>query len=85
MAEDTARGARRAETDKAQATGGARAMSLRSVFKVEIADDLEALRTMITRHRDEMVAHALVLAQRDVREGRRSLPGFTVTEERVPV
>jgi hypothetical protein len=58
-------------------------MGLRTVWRVELADELEAVRTMWRMHREEMVAYALQLAQRDVREGKRTLPGFTVTEDRV--
>ena len=81
-AEEAAKGASRAERDKAQATGGTRAMGLRTVWRVELADELEAVRTMWRLHREEMVAYALQLAQRDIREGKRTLAGFTVTEDR---
>lgn len=83
QAEDLTKGAQRAERSKAQATGGTRAMGLRTVWRVELADELEAVRTMWRMHKEEMVAYALQLAQRDVREGKRTLAGFTVTEDRV--
>lgn len=84
-AEDAQKAAKRAENAKAQATGGSRAMSLRSVWKCEMTDPVAAARWAWVAHRPECEAFFLTLAEKDVRVGARKLAGFAVTEERVAV
>lgn len=84
-AEQAQKAVKRAEGDRAQATGGSRAMSLRSVWKTEMADPVAAARWAWVAHRAECEAFFLDLAQKDVRTGRHTIDGFTITEVRVPV
>jgi hypothetical protein len=56
---------------------------MRTVWRVEVADPNVAMRTMWARHREELTAFAKQLAERDVREGKRVLDGFTITEDKV--
>lgn len=81
-AEQLAKGANRAERATAHATGGTRAMGLRTSWNVTVANEVLALRTMMALHRPELVAYALTLAKQDVRSGKRQLEGFTIEPER---
>lgn len=73
--------AKRAENTKAQARGGDRAMGLRTVWRAELTDRKAALLHYLTAQPDEIVSLLCRLADRDVREGKRSLPGFDVIAE----
>lgn len=84
-ARDAQKGAKRAEGDRAQAIGGSRAMSLRSVWTASMADPVAAARWAWVAHHPECEAFFLTLAEKDVRAGARKLDGFAITEERVPV
>ena len=92
-AEALLRDARRAETAANAATrqtataGGAfgRAAGLRTVWVVTIDDPVEAARTCWGEAREEMLGFLQEWGDRQVRLGRRSIPGFTITEQKVAV
>lgn len=83
IAEDAARDAKRIENTKTQARGGERAMGLRTVFKPVMTDRKAALLHYLTAQPDEIVATLQRLAETDVREGKRVIPGFDVVSETV--
>lgn len=74
--------AKRAANDKAQARGDGRAVSLRSYFTPVLTDPQAALRHYASTRAPELKAFLTGLAQADVREGKRQIPGFDVHEER---
>jgi hypothetical protein len=75
--------AKAAAGDKAHATGGTRAMGLRSVWKAELKDAQIAAGFFWKRDPSVFNAFLQKLADEDVRSGKRSIPGFDVTETRV--
>lgn len=75
--------AKAAAGDKAHATGGSRAMGLRSVWKAELKDAQIAAGFFWKRDPSVFNAFLQKLADEDVRAGKRSIPGFDVTETRV--
>ncbi len=75
--------ATKAENSKAHATGGARAMGLRSVWRAEMTDGREAAGHYWRTRREEVDAFFQGLADADVRAGKRDIPGFLVLETRV--
>lgn len=69
---------------KAHATGGNRAMGLRSVWRAEITDQREAMIHFWSTNREAFVPFLQKLADDEVRSGKRSgIPGVTITEDRV--
>lgn len=85
-AEQAQKDAKKAENAKANAGGGdARAIGLRSVWTPALVDAGAALTHYVGRRPDELKSLLLKLAQDDVRAGVRSIPGFAITETRVPV
>lgn len=81
-AADLAQGAKRAAAEKAHATGGTRAMGLRSYWTAELIDGPLAARHFWLTRRAECEAFFTQLAQADVNRGARAVAGFAVTEER---
>lgn len=78
--------ANRAAKGKAKASGGiGRAASLRTTFEPELVSGVEAARHYWQHRREDMEAFLLECAQKDVRAGVRSIPGFTITEKKVAV
>jgi hypothetical protein len=75
--------ATKAEGAKAHATGGTRAIGLRSVWVAKMTDPREAARHYWLDRREQVDAFFQSLADADVRAGKRSIPGFDVVEERV--
>ena len=75
--------AKAAAGDKAHATGGSRAMGLRSVWKAELKDAQIAAGFFWKRDPSVFNSFLQKLADEDVRAGKRSIPGFDVTEARV--
>lgn len=73
--------ANRAAADKAHASGGSRAMGLRTHFRAEITDPKACLIFYASTRRDDLMAFLLRLAQADVDAKRRQIPGVTVIEE----
>lgn len=82
QAEEAERAAKAAVKDKAHAMGGDRAIGLRSRWVATMADAHEAAGHFWRLN--PAAFHALLqkLADDEVRAGKRSIPGFTVTEER---
>lgn len=77
--------AARAGKQRAQAKGGERAVGLRSVWTPALVDPCAALKHYRERQPDELKAWLLEQAQKDVRNGARSIPGFTITESKEAV
>lgn len=77
--------ATRAEKQKAHATGGERAVGLRSVWTPILTDSCAALRYYREHNPDGLKQWLVEQAERDVRAGARNIPGFEVTEARVAV
>lgn len=75
--------ATKAENSKAHATGGTRAIGLRSVWRAEMVDGREAARHYWLTRREEVDAFFQGLADADVRAGKREIPGFLIQETRV--
>lgn len=75
--------ATKAENSKAHATGGTRAIGLRSVWRAEMVDGREAARHYWQTRREEVDAFFQGLADADVRAGKREIPGFLIQETRV--
>lgn len=89
-AEDLAREAKKAEAsavfaenDKAHAKGGTRAMGLRSVWRAEMTDGRAAAGHYWATRREDVDAFFQGLADADVRAGKRTIPGFLISETRV--
>lgn len=74
--------ANRAASDRAQATGGARATTLRSYWEPVLVDAPAALKHYVSTRPDDLKAALLRLAEEDVRAGKRTIPGFDVREDR---
>lgn len=75
--------ATKAENSKAHATGGARAMGLRSVWRAEMVDGRAAAGHYWQTRRQDVDDFFQGLADADVRAGKREIPGFIVAETRV--
>jgi hypothetical protein len=74
--------ARKAETDKAGAKGGARAVTLRSTYVATIVDPVAAARHMWATRKDMMLAYITELAQQQVNAGLRDIPGVEIVEKK---
>jgi hypothetical protein len=77
--------ANRADKDRAQAKGGSRAVGLRSVRVPELTDPVAALKHYREAQPDLLKAWLVDQAERDVRAGARTIPGFTISETKVAV
>lgn len=82
-AEKAEAAATRAESDKAHAKGGTKAMGLRSVWRAEMTDPRAAAAHYWTTRRADVDAFFQGLADADVRAGKRDIPGFLIAETRV--
>lgn len=82
-AEAAQKAAKTAASDKAHATGGSRAMGLRTVWKAHMADAHAAAAHYWRTNPEAFTALLQKLADDDVRSGKRSVPGFEIVEERV--
>ncbi|RZJ40194.1 MAG: hypothetical protein EON87_18545 [Brevundimonas sp.] len=82
-AEVAERAAKAASQDKAHATGGSRAMGLRTKWTATLNDPHAAAAHYWRLHPDAFNAVLQKLADDDVRAGKRTVPGFTISEERV--
>lgn len=67
--------------DKAHAKGDGRAIGLRKTYRPILADRKAALRHYAASRPDDLVAFLCRLAEQDVRDGKRQIPGFDVIEE----
>lgn len=74
--------AARAEKARPQAAGGARATTLRSYYHPELTDPGAALRHYVKVNPDAVKGFLLRLAETDVTNGARAIPGFEIVEER---
>lgn len=89
-AEDAMEAAKQAEREanriadaKTHAKGGdGRAIGLRSYWVPSIANAQAALKHYMKARPDELKDWLLDQAEKDVRAGKREIPGFTITEER---
>lgn len=78
-----ARAAKAAQNDKAHASGGSRAMGLRTRWTATITDPAAAARHYWQTNPLAFGALLQKMADDDVRAGKRSVPGVAITEERV--
>lgn len=76
------RAANKADKAKAHATGGSRAIGLRSYWVAEITDRRELLAHYMRTRPADLEAWLQDQADKDVRAGIRNIPGVTVKEER---
>lgn len=74
--------AHRAANDKAHAQGGARAVGLRSYWRPTMTNARDALKHYVTDRPEDVRSFLLTLAEADVRDGKRSIPGFEILEEK---
>jgi len=77
------RQAAKAGKQKAFAGGGSRSIGLRSVLTPALVNPVEALKHYRERQPAALKMWLLKQAEHDVRAGARSIPGFTITEEKV--
>jgi hypothetical protein len=70
-----------AANDKAHAKGDGRAIGLRRSYRPILTDRKAALMHYAASRPDELVSFLCQLAETDVREGKRQIPGFDVIEE----
>jgi hypothetical protein len=82
-AEGAQKFAAKAEKQKAHATGGERAVGLVDRYTPELIEPVEALKHYRTTQPEALKAWLLSQAEKDVRAGARSIPGFTIHHERV--
>jgi hypothetical protein len=73
--------ARRAEKARPQATGGPRAATLRTTYRPELLSASEALKHFVRVRPDDVKAALQRLAEVEVRNGARELPGFNIIAE----
>lgn len=72
--------AKRVESSKTHATGGGRAVGLRTSYAPELVDGTAAARHYWQNNRAEMEAALMDMARKDVRAGKREIPGFKINE-----
>lgn len=82
-AEALAKAAREAEKSKAHASGGSRAMGLRTVWTAELTDPKGAAAYFWKLNPEAFNGFLQNLADDEVRQGKRQIPGFTITEKKV--
>lgn len=70
---------------RAQVRGAERAVSLRSVWTPALVDPMAALKHYMAAQPDALKDWLLDQARKDVRTGKREIPGFNITEEKVAV
>lgn len=79
-AADLEKKAARLEKGRAHATGGERAVGLRSVWTPTLVNPVEALKHYRATQPEGLKAWLLDQARQDVRAGKRSIPGFEIIE-----
>jgi DNA-binding PadR family transcriptional regulator len=80
-ADEAAAAAARLEKDRSHAKGEGRAIGLRKTYRPVLTDRKAALMHYAATRPDDLVAFLCRLAEVDVREGKRTIPGFDVIEE----
>jgi hypothetical protein len=84
-AADAAKKADRLDKVRAQATGGERAVGLRSTYRAEITDALAFGKWAWTHRQSEYLQFLGEIAARESRHGPKGIPGLTVHEDRKAV
>ena len=74
--------ASRASKDKAHASGGGRAIGLRTRKFCRMTDRREAARYFWEKHQDRFDALLLEMAEEERKSGKSVIPGFVIEEER---
>lgn len=72
--------ANRIAKERAQSQGGSRALGLKKTYTPVLEDGVVAARHYWATQREACEAFFLSLAQTDVREGKRQIPGFRIEE-----
>lgn len=80
-AEDAAKDAKRIDQAKSHAKGDGRAIGLRTTYRAVMTDRKAALIHYVSTRPDDIAATLQQLAEIDVREGKRAVPGFNVIAE----
>lgn len=80
-ADDAAKDAKRIDQAKSHAKGEGRAIGLRTSYRAVMTDRKAALMHYLANRPDDIVATLQRLADIDVREGKRAVPGFDVIAE----
>ena len=74
--------AKRAEKAKAHAKGDGRAKGLRTVWRAQMTDEREAAGWLWKEHHAELIAFAQDKADKAAKAGKRTIPGFEITEHK---
>jgi hypothetical protein len=74
--------AAKAEKAKAHAKGDGRASGLRAVWRATLTDERAAAGWLWTDHKAELMAFVQEQADKATRAGKRSIPGFEITEHK---
>jgi hypothetical protein len=82
-AKDLERDANRLAKAKPQAHGEGRAVGLRTVYRPVMTSYVDAARWAYAEHKEAFTAFIQDLAEKQVRIGKREIPGFDVKEEKV--
>lgn len=92
QAEKLAEDAKKAEAaanklakDKGHAKGGSRAISLRTTYRPELTDLNAAIRHYWSSRQPEFANLVCELAEKDMRAGKREIPGFNIIEHKEAV
>lgn len=80
---DLERDASKLEKAKPQARGDGRAVGLRTVYRTVMISFVEAARWAFKEHKEDFTEYLQDLAEKQVRSGKREIPGFEVKEEKV--
>jgi len=73
--------ANKAGRETATAGGfGGRAVGLRTTWKPEIVNEIEALRWAWKTYPENMLCTVMILAEKEIRAGRHEIPGFSITK-----
>src|SRR3546814_5281822 len=67
---------------KAHASGGSRAIGLRTYYTAELVDPVAALKHYKQAQPEALKAWLLDQGQKDVSAGKRAIPGFAIKEDR---
>lgn len=80
-------GAQSAKNDKAQIKSGGRTIGMKTVYQIEIADPIDAIRHywLNDNAKTQIVDVMKGLALIDAKNGARDIPGVTITETKVAV
>src|SRR3546814_14426167 len=74
--------AAKADKTKAHASGGSRAIGLRTYYTAELVDTVAALKHYKQAQPEALKAWLLDQGQKDVSAGKRAIPGFEIKEDR---